>query len=1239
MKREINISRGIANAKKRKENEAVQRILELEMASHKPNEISAIKESVLEAEPFIEVQLTENISQNIFLPHQSKLRPLIRGFDIKDLIRKFKDAILFDAVDEHDSKNIICLGSKTTKKKFSCAIEDWKNEFYISEDALESLWNILYNSFGEFVNLPVKVRSQCTSNMETLEPINEDDILSISTQDLHEPKVTSNIDKYTREPSRFISVDQCVNDCCVYIGESFSLLQCSVCQNFRFRSCCRSSCPGKGTHSCSHLVTADGIPFKQFHYRFLIILIMDLVKTDWFVNALNFTKRIFVHETARYSDVCDGEECKKHLNEMQLSFNAWKEADIVNRSSAVPVNLLLSEFYDGTQLFKSRAADFWALLIGILNLPPSYRGKIGWGYFVAAIYEGSHAFAERVIFIDFLCQELRSLYKGIEFFANGNHYFIQARLILHILDTKAGEGLMRLQMVSNSKFGCPLCRCIHGIHDGKKCIFMGHRNLLPQKHYLRFLGQSGKCCPSNFYDNNRWFAFEKFEDPAKGTFSISDFTDVVEIQTAVAKAEKRKKGTGTTVGKGMILKRRDLINSFCSSCQTESDELRDEIIKFIFLQPDEAYVWFHSKDFHFQYTSIFRQYLHYRHFDFRKFKEYNRVAYDVHLADAVSATQRSDGILNGIKGIWPFERLQYANITTQFSWPMAHSCCGCIVLLLELMCAKYTASDPSKKKISISKEDVDAEFSEEDGDAFDETTFEYCPYYRPKYIKSSAPYSAGNQDVIKVCCWLRCVLLPSGITENSWDIDLSSIGSLNMNQKLKTIQCFWDIILFGFSTSIEKPYRLFYKMFADDMKRMLSLSIPKDDINDLQNCIIETVATWEGMLPPKTLNFKLHELVDLPSQIRHFGPPSRVSEFPGERMLGMIKKLKLMGNSGGVSYGKTMMKKEVLRELRVLRKTFAKPSPMHKTNINKISLDCENQSVYNEFPFFLSKMESRELVLLTDFELDFLIRLLLTEVERLFTSVPERREKSVLFRLFDRKINSRVLTRHEMLEQYLVIDDLPAEEKAVCQNLLNFRSIMYKNATIYGNKFSSRGSKFREMCKPINKNTSYGAERGSEVYDIRRADDFPAWFDKVARSSWCMYLNNDNEVKFGQLNCFFSIDIGDISLKGLLIASITSRKSKCIDSVTFINEYNSLDMSTLFVPLQDICPTLIATVPFQENNLAISIKHNRVSMMAGQEMEKFVSTDVSKISKHAMIVLHPEKLSSQPVARPFSLIY
>jgi len=1232
MKRENNISRGIVNAKKRKENEAVRRILEHENSFEVMNKGPNEEASICEEENFLDLQIAETKAPTFSLNH-SKLKPLMRGFDVKDLIRKFKEAILFDDVDEQDSEKAICLGSKTTKKQFSCAIDDWKNEYFISDDALVSLLNILNNSLGEFVNLPVKVRSNYMKCGDLIDV----DILSLSTQDLHESKVASNIEKYTRETSRFISVDQCINDCCVYIGESFSLLQCSVCQSFRFRPCCRSTCPDKGSQLCSHLISADGSPFKQFHYRFLIILIMDLVKTEWFVDAINFTSMKFPHENDRYSDVCDGEESKKHLNEMQLAFTAWKEKDNLNRSNTIPVNLLLSEFYDGTQLFKSRAADFWALLIGILNLPPSYRGKIGWGYFIAAIYEGSHAFTERVLFIDFFCQELRSLYNGIAFFANGKHYFIQARLILHILDTKAGEGLMKLQMVSNSKFGCPLCRSIHGVHDGKKCVFMGHRNLLPQKHYLRFLGQSGKCCPPNFYDGNKWFEFEQFEDPSLGTFSVSDYTDVREVQTAVAKAEKRKRGSGVIVGRGMISKRSNTINPFCASCQPNSENILNENIEFIFLQPDEAFVWFHSKDFHFQHTSIYRQYLHYRHFDFRQFKEYNRVAYDVHLEDAVRATQRSDGVLNGIKGIWPFERLQYANITTQFSWPMAHSCCGCIVLLLEIMCAKYTASDPSKKNISISKDEND--LAEGDEDAVDGTTFEYCPYYRPKYTKSNAPYSAVNQDVVKVCCWLRCVLLPVGITENSWDIDLSSIGSLNMNQKLKTVQCFWDIILYGFSTSIEKPYRLFYKMFADDMKRLLSLSIPKADISDLQNCIIETVSTWEGMLPPKTLNFKLHELVDLPMQIRQFGPPSRVSEFPGERMLGMIKKLKLMGNSGGVSYGKTIMKKEVQRELRVIRKAFTKPNTTYKNNINKITLDIQNRPTYNEFPFFLAKNESHEMVSFTAFEIDYLINLLLSEVERLFLSPSDRREKSVLYRLFERPIKARFKSQYEALQQHQLNADITPEETAVCKNLLNFRSMIYKNATIYGNSFSCRGSKFREINQPVNKNTAYGADRGSEIYDIRRMEGACSWFDKTSRSSWCMYLNNENEAKFGQLNCFFSIDIGDPSLKGLLVASTTARKSKCVDSVTFVNEYNSLDVCTLFVPLQDICPTLIATIPFQENDKVISVKHNRRSMLAGQEMEKFVSTDKFKIFKHAMIILHPEKLSSQPLVRPFNLFY
>ena len=189
-------------------------------------------------------------------------------------------------------------------------------------------------------------------------------------------------------------------------------------------------------------------------------------------------------------------------------------------------------------------------------------------------------------------------------------------------------------------------------------------------------------------------------------------------------------------------------------------------------------------------------------------------------------------------------------------------------------------------------------------------------------------------------------------------------------------------------------------------------------------------------------------------------------------MLGMIKKLKLMGNNGGVSYGKTIMKKEVQRELRVIRKAFTKPNTTYKNNINKTTLYIQNRPIYNEFPFFLAKNESHEMVSFTAFEIDYLINLLLSEVERLFLSPSDRREKSVLYRLFERPIKASFKSQYEALQQHQLNADITPEEAAVFKNLLNFRSMIYKNATIYGNSFSCRGSKFREINQPVNKNTA-----------------------------------------------------------------------------------------------------------------------------------------------------------------------
>ena len=136
----------------------------------------------------------------------------------------------------------------------------------------------------------------------------------------------------------------------------------------------------------------------------------------------------------------------------------------------------MSQFYDSGQMFNSKMFDFWPLCIGFLNLPPQLRGKIGLGYFLCALFNGKHSLVERTLFTDILCEELRCLYYGIEHvvtdcFGRKKVYFIQARLIMHIMDTKAAEPIMGFQACQNSKFGCPLCHGITGLHDGKKCVF------------------------------------------------------------------------------------------------------------------------------------------------------------------------------------------------------------------------------------------------------------------------------------------------------------------------------------------------------------------------------------------------------------------------------------------------------------------------------------------------------------------------------------------------------------------------------------------------------------------------------------------------------------------------------------------------------------------------------------------------------------------------------------------------
>ena len=53
-----------------------------------------------------------------------------------------------------------------------------------------------------------------------------------------------------------------------------------------------------------------------------------------------------------------------------------------------------------------------------------------------------HKAAESFLFIDNFCEELRMLYIGVDINISGITYFIQARLALHTLDTRAAEAFV-----------------------------------------------------------------------------------------------------------------------------------------------------------------------------------------------------------------------------------------------------------------------------------------------------------------------------------------------------------------------------------------------------------------------------------------------------------------------------------------------------------------------------------------------------------------------------------------------------------------------------------------------------------------------------------------------------------------------------------------------------------------------------------------------------------------------------
>ena len=267
----------------------------------------------------------------------------------------------------------------TTKSQFTRALIEFCEVSNLTESNQMLLLSLLHNSFGKVANLPVSQKQQI--NIENYDSDGTED----SVEKLFQGKnILSDLKYYQQQQEhkhkRFYSFNQCQNDCCLYIGkEKAKLFYCPTCTQPRFRPCTKRRCITRNKHDCPHLLS-EGIAYKNLFYRSLILLIYDLVSTKYFIQYITYC-RLHVDENS-YSDVMDGMVAKGHLEEMDTRGNDWKNEDPINRNSAILVNLLLSEFYDGGQLFTSRMFDFWPLCFGILNLPANLRSKVVLGFFL-----------------------------------------------------------------------------------------------------------------------------------------------------------------------------------------------------------------------------------------------------------------------------------------------------------------------------------------------------------------------------------------------------------------------------------------------------------------------------------------------------------------------------------------------------------------------------------------------------------------------------------------------------------------------------------------------------------------------------------------------------------------------------------------------------------------------------------------------------------------------------------------
>lgn len=206
-------------------------------------------------------------------------------------------------------------------------------------------------------------------------------------------------------------------------------------------------------------------------------------------------------------------------------------------------------------------------------------------------------------------------------------------------------------------------------------IYAGHRQLLPMTHYLRLFGQSGKCCPAGYYDNKQDEVRKSFLDVK--VIHASDPSPKILDYRKVAKLQKCCGNEAINFHEQL-----DLFNG---------SDIVDLKSRLYYHHCDFRPYKVYARTKNFKYIEDGRAAEMAKSTRKRKLEESNK-----HIQGTLSIKENDSRNVNGVKGVWPFAKLPYVDMSENICYDPFHVFKNVIVYYFHYLFGKRKISPKVK---------------------------------------------------------------------------------------------------------------------------------------------------------------------------------------------------------------------------------------------------------------------------------------------------------------------------------------------------------------------------------------------------------------------------------------------------------------------------------------------------------------------------------------------------------------